>query len=281
MDRSTAHLFDIAQQWLRFPKVVKSAEIQPVNFEDPASTPLPEPQKTGFELTRAVPFLPNMFDRTRPVFDTEGNALAALKAIWLNDPTGPLADDALMLTASHYLRKGDYLEADHYYEILREEYPKSPHLEDAFVLGSHVKLMAYQGSAYDGTSLEEAERLKESTLKLFPNSPERARIEAELKKIADADVERQWEKVRLYQKKTLGGRYQRAVAMQCHVLLTEFPNSKDESQARRIWNELPAETKKDLPPLPGQPSRTTAPELAPVPNEPYSGTDPPAGRVKL
>lgn len=279
MDVSTAHLFEIARTWLQFPEVVKSAEVQPVNFENPASSPLPKPKEAGFDVTRAVPFLPNVTDRTRPWFDTEGNALAALKSIWLNDPTGALADDALMLSASHYLRKGDYMEADRFYEILREEYPKSPHLEDAFVLGSHVKLMSYQGAAYDGTSLAEAEKLKESTLNLFPASGERERIEAELQKIADAAADRQWELVQLYRKK--GRRFERSVAFSCHTLLTDFPDSKYAPEARRIYNELPPDTKKHLPPLPMQPNRTTAPDLTPVPNGPYEEAGGSVGKVKL
>jgi TolA-binding protein len=278
MDTSTAHLFEIAQTWLRFPKVVKSAEIQPVNFDAPSTTPLPQAEPRGFDVTRAVPILPNFTDRSRPWFDTEGNALLALKSIWLNDPTGDLADDALMLTASHYLRKGDYMEADRYYAILREEYPKSPHLEEAFVLGSHVKLMSYQGAAYDSTSLEEAERLKKSTLSLFPTSAERDRIESELAKIEAAAADRQWEVVQLYMKK--GRRFERSVALTCHTLLTEFPDSKYAAEARQIYNRLPAETKQHLPPLANEAVRTRPPNLAPTPDGPYEDAGA-TGRAQL
>ena len=69
--------------------------------------------------------------------------------------------------------------------------------------------------------------------------------------------------------------------MSCHTLVTEFPDSKYAAEARRIYAELPPETKKDLPPLPQEPSRTTAPDLAPVPNEPYGEAEPPAGKVRL
>src|SRR5690606_10634147 len=135
----------------------------------PQSTPGPPPSgEQSNDPTRKVPILPNFHDRKRPVFDTNGRALQALKSVWLKDPTGPLADDALMLAASHYVRKGDYIEADHHYTLLREQFPKSPHLQTAFVVGSHVKLMSYQGAPYDGKNLDDAESLKESTLRLFP-----------------------------------------------------------------------------------------------------------------
>ena len=94
--------------------------------------------------------------------------------------------DALMMTASHYARRGNYIEADRHYTLLREEYPNSPHVQTAFVLGSHVKLMAYQGPAYDGKALQDAEHLKESTIRLYPASEERSRLENELQRIEDA-----------------------------------------------------------------------------------------------
>jgi outer membrane protein assembly factor BamD (BamD/ComL family) len=184
-----------------------------------------------------------------------------------------------MMSASYYLRKGDYLEADRFYKILREEYPKSPYLEDAFVLGSHVKLMSYQGAIYDGKALEEAERLKESTLKLFPQTAERDRIEDELRKMADAEAERQWKLVEFYRKK--GRRHQRSVAVTCHTLITKYPSSRFAPQARKIYAELPDKAKEHLPPLPHEPSRTATPELHPVPNEPYGQGDPTPGRVRL
>lgn len=278
-DQVTAHLFDIARTWLQSPEIVKSAEIQPVNFEAPSQSPLPKQADRPFDITRTLPFLPNVVDRTRPVFDTEGRALDALKSIWLNDPTGELADDALMLSASYYLRKGDYLEADHYYDILREEYPKSPHLEDAFVLGSHVKLMSYQGAAYDEKTLQEAEKLKESTLKLFPQSVEKGRLESELRRIAELEAQRRWQMVEYYRGK--GRRYSRSVAVACHALLTEYPDCKYAPEARKIYSELPADDKKHLPRLPTPPKSVPEPALEQIPNEPYGGADAPAGRVKL
>ena len=273
MDRATAHMFELSRYWLQFPEIVKGSEVQTVNFDKPSDTPLPAAKPQQFDLTRTVPVLPNVSDRTRPWFDTEGRALETLKAIWLHDPTGPLADDALMMTASYYLRRGNFQEADHYYQILREEYPKSPHLEDAFLLGSHVKLMSYQGAAYDGTNLEQAGDLKESTLKLFPNSGERDRLLEEQRKIAEARAARQWGLVQFYQKKGKD----RAVAVTCHTLVDEYPDSKQAAQARRLYNALSAEAKAHLPPLAAEPQRVAPPNLEPVPY-PQAGAP---GRVSL
>jgi len=235
MGRVTRRLFAIARTWLGFPGFVRSRDVQQVNFDDPQSTPPPESkEKKSWDPSLAVPILPNFFDRTRPVFDTTGQALRALKTIWLNDPTGPLADDALMLTASHFLRKGDYKEADRFFSILREEYPKSPHLEGAFVLGSHVKLMSYQGALYDGKNLEEARQLKESALRLFPDHVDRERLRREMKEIDEARAQRDWEQAQYYMKR----KNRRGTAIYCQEVIKNFPETSYAERARQLLAEL-------------------------------------------
>jgi len=247
LDTISQRKFEIARTWLGFPDIVTASEVQPVNFEKPSATPPPKSSKPGPSgPSYAVPIFPNVWDRSRPVFDTKGRALQALKSIWLNDPTGPLADDALMLTASHYLREGDYLEADRIYATLRQEYPKSRHLENAFVLGSHVKLMSYQGAPYDGTSLEEARKLTESTLRLYPNHPDRERLLDEVRRIEDAHAAREWEDIRFYQKKGLP----KSVAVYCKELIRKYPHSSYATQAREVLARLSPADKSDVIPNP-------------------------------
>lgn len=235
LDTVTKRLFHIAKHWLEFPEVVESTEVQTVSLENPKATPPPaNPHPRSKDPSRLIPIFPNFWDRTRPVFDTDGRALEALRAIWLNDPTGPLADDAIMLTASHYLRKGDFLEADRNYSILREQYPKSPHLENAFVLGSHVKLMSYQGPLYEGDSLEAAHDLKESTLRIYPKHPQRERILDEVRGIEEAKAQREWENVVFWQKKNKP----LSVAMCCREVIRLYPNSTYAAQAREILSQM-------------------------------------------
>ncbi|HQX50208.1 MAG TPA: outer membrane protein assembly factor BamD, partial [Planctomycetaceae bacterium] len=181
--------------------------------------------------------------KSRPWFDTQGNALKCLKSIWMNDPTGPLADDALMLTATHYQRKQNYVEADRYFEILRDEYPDSPHLEDAFVLGSHVKQMSYQGPYYEGRELKGAQKLKEQSLHLFPASHERQQIRTDLQKIYLQEAERAWVEVEYYQKK----RNPRAVAVACIQLISEYPDTPYAKDARTILRSVDRRELKKLP----------------------------------
>jgi TolA-binding protein len=102
---------------------------------------------------------PNLISKRLPLFDTVGRAMKVYENIRLNDPTGPLADDAIMATGNSYFRRGRYNDADYQYDLLRKEYPRSDHQFNAHVLGLQCKLRRYQGPDYDGTPLEEAEQL--------------------------------------------------------------------------------------------------------------------------
>ncbi len=231
LDDVSKRLFEIARQWLDFPKVAEVGEIQQANFDD-FSERLPA-EKPGEKSSTPV-WVPNFTDKSKPWFDTEGNGIGCLRLIWLNDPTGPLADDALMLAASHYARRNNFVEADRHFTLLREEYPNSPHVQNAFVLGSHVKLMSYQGAEYDGKTLEDAQNLKKSVLRLYPESKDRGRIEDELARIEEAKADREWELVTFYERK--GNK--RAQAVHCHLVIDRFPHSQAAQRARKRLQDL-------------------------------------------
>ncbi len=102
---------------------------------------------------------PNALDETRPLFDTLGRALKTYENIRLNDPTGPLADDAIMATANSHFLRGRYEDADYHYQLLRREYPRSEHQYEAHILGLRCKLRRYQGPDYGEAPLQEAKKL--------------------------------------------------------------------------------------------------------------------------
>ncbi|HYO26145.1 MAG TPA: tetratricopeptide repeat protein, partial [Lacipirellulaceae bacterium] len=105
------------------------------------------------------PVTPNVVNKRLPLFDTLGRSLKTYENIRLNDPTGPLADDAIMATANSYFRRGRFNDADYQYDLLRKEYPRSDHQFNAHELGLQCKLRRYQGPDYDGTPLIEAQKL--------------------------------------------------------------------------------------------------------------------------
>lgn len=242
---ASQRLFVIARAWLDVSDPGTSQKITTVSDTKvvEAANPNVKSQSGASARYRLVP---NFFDKSRPLLDTPGRAQNALKSIWLNDPTGPLADDALMLTASYHLQRENFVEADRYLEILRDEYPDSPHLEQAYVLGGYVKQVSYQGPNYDGSSLVEATNLKERSLSLFPNSAERPRLQADLRKLYLQDAQRAWNKVEFWQKKD----NVRSVAIQCKELVDQFPDTPYANQARSVVRQIPISSVRDLPGIP-------------------------------
>ena len=225
LDVTSERLFKIGRIWLDFPEVAKLGEVQQVNYDDPKrKLPPEEPVKSSGKPI----FIPNFTDKSEPLFDTAGNGVAALQAIWMNDPTGPLADDAMMLVASHHARKGNFVEADRFFQMLRETFPNSPHLQEAFLLGSHVKLMSYQGAEYEGKTLTEAKLLKESAIRLYPDMADKERLKRELGQIDVAESARDWEQVELWLRK--GNK--RAATACAHTLIDRFPKSIYAQMAR-------------------------------------------------
>ncbi|MCX7409563.1 MAG: outer membrane protein assembly factor BamD [Planctomycetales bacterium] len=231
LDVVSERLFKIGRVWLNFPEVAKLGEVQQVNYDDPKhKLPAEEPAAPSGKPM----YIPNFTNKAEPLFDTPGNGVAALQAIWMNDPTGPLADDAMMLVASHHARKGNFVESDRFFQMLRETFPNSPHLQEAFLLGSHVKLMSYQGAEYEGKTLTEAELLKESTLRLYPNIEDKDRLKRELAQIDEAKAEREWGQVQFWLRKDK----KRAAAVYCNQVIARFPESPFAEKARRQLEEL-------------------------------------------
>lgn len=244
VEPATRRLFAIAREWLEIAEPTAKNEIRQVSGEKVIEDS--EPAKPPSDPTLRVRILPNFHDRSRPMFDTQGRALECLKSIWMNDPTGPLADDALMLTATYYQRHTNYVESDRYFEILREEYPDSAHLEEAFLLGAHVKQMSYQGPYYEGRELEGARKLKEQSLQLFPVSQQRQTLRKDLDRIYLQEAERAWTMIDYYQKK----RSPRAVAIACIRLLTEYPDTPYAKDARALLRTIDRRELEGLPEVP-------------------------------
>jgi outer membrane protein assembly factor BamD (BamD/ComL family) len=87
-----------------------------------------------------------------------------------------------MALANAYFEDQRYLDAADTYEDLRIAFPTSQHQYDAHLLELRSRIEAYQGSAYDGTHLQKADKLLASVMKQFPTEIDRDR--EELMKIA-------------------------------------------------------------------------------------------------
>lgn len=230
LEKSTRRLYAIGAIWLNGDGKEDTKELIQVS-----STDVTEPETVKRKpVPNSIPMVPNFFDKSRPLFDTPGNALKALKSVWLHDPLGPLADDAVMLTAVYHIRKGNLREADHYLNVLRTEYPKSEHTKTAFVVGSHVKLASYQGARYDGRDLVDADDLIHSTLNLFPDLKEREALKEELVRISERGAERCWSQAQYYYHRDKP----KSEAIYCERVIKEFPKSKYAQLATKRLQEL-------------------------------------------
>lgn len=227
LDHITRDLFRIARAWLGFPESVgDDGDVEMAAAESDGPPPA---------------LLPNLTDKSRPTFDTGGRGLQALRSIWLNDAAGPLADDALMLAANYHLKKENFPESARLYTLLREQYPDSPHVKDAFLLGSHVTLASYEGPGYDGKALNEALQLKRTMLAAFPDltPAQRQRLEGEVSKLSEAEVQREWDRVEFYRIKG----HSSAVALHCQSIINNHPDSKYADMARKTLQDLKAQGK--------------------------------------
>jgi len=291
LDPVTRQLFRIARYWLDFPEDVGETgdvEVKVASAETKELGKIEKPLKQP-AVTSRVPVLPNLTDPSRPLFDTYGRGKQALRAIWLHDATGPLADDALMLAANHSLRTEDYVEAARLYTLLREQYPDSKHLKDAYLLGSHVTLASYLGPAYDGKTLETSRELKEQMLALFPDLTEdqRQQLQDEVQKLKEAEIARLWDLVEFYKVKRMNP----AVKLHCYLIINRHPDSKYAEMARQelqaaeerdhAWENsiFNLNRKKPAPVTATLPSRESAQPDQPIQPEPDQPAQP--GRVTL
>jgi outer membrane protein assembly factor BamD (BamD/ComL family) len=204
--------------------------------------------KYWLELQRSNPnwvLTPNMIDKTRPMFDTGGNALQAYEAVRLNDPTGPLADDSIMATANAHFVDDSYEEADYFYTMLRRDYPHSDFQADAHLLGLRSKLLKYQGPHYDGAPLDEAKDLVRQTLVQFPEElkEERERLLQAQRAVVAQLAQREFERAQFYD----NTKYYRAARHHYSEVVKEYPGSKFAELATARLAEI-----KNLPDVPKQ-----------------------------
>jgi tetratricopeptide (TPR) repeat protein len=175
--------------------------------------------------------VPNLVDRSRPLFDTRGRAIKAYDHVRINDPRGPLADDSIMAQANAHFLDRQWLDADYFYGLLRSEYPDSDFLLQAHLLGLQAKLRAYQGPGYEGGVLDEAEMLADQTLVQFPDQlakDEAERVQTTRAAIAAQQAQRHWNRAEFYSK----GKHYTSARIYYALIARDYPKTMLAQQAR-------------------------------------------------
>ena len=194
------------------------------------------------------PTTPNVTDDTRPLFDTIGRALKTYDNIRLNDPTGPLADDAIMATANSHFLRGRYSDADYHYQLLRSEYPRSEHQFEAHILGLQCKLRIYQGEDYVDTPLREAKKIVKQLKVQFSgelDNDQRARLAEIQAQLNQKLAEREIKMAKYYD----DGEHYGSAKYYYGRILQDYPNTPVAEQARARLAELGGKPDHPAPPL--------------------------------
>ncbi|MBU6275242.1 MAG: tetratricopeptide repeat protein [Planctomycetes bacterium] len=181
--------------------------------------------------------VPNLADRSRPLFDTKGRALKAFEHVRLNDPRGILADDSIMAAANAHFLDRQWIDADYFYGLLRTEYPDSDFLLEAHLLGIQAKLRAYQGAGYEGGVLDEAEFLADQTLVQFPDQltkEDQDRLVTTRAEIAAQQALRHWERAEFYAK----GKHYTSARIYYALLARDRPQTLLAQKARDRLGEI-------------------------------------------
>ena len=186
--------------------------------------------------THRWPVVPNPSDKTQPWFDTFGNALACYQAVWLHDPTGPLADVALFRVGNAHFRRGEWEDAAQDYDMLRRNHPKSKYQRDAHLLELQAKMRIYQGPKYSVVPLNDAQEIADQTLKQFPGQlgGEEQRVRSTQAQIFEMRAEREWVMAQYYDAK----REYRAAREYYKVLLAKYPRTTYGQRARQRMVEI-------------------------------------------
>ena len=187
----------------------------------------------------------NLFDESRPLRDSYNEAIRVFDQIRIQDPTGEIADDATMAGAVALMKVERFGQADVFLTDLRKTFPSSKHQFMAHYLGIQTKLGSYQGPAYDGGVLEEAEELTRQIRRQFPQQIKNhlqdiSRMEAEVRFF---QAQREWKVAAFYQNRNEIG----AARLYYDGLIKDYPDTPFARIAKLRLEEIA-----DLPARPAQ-----------------------------
>jgi tetratricopeptide (TPR) repeat protein len=189
-----------------------------------------------YDASPTWPTTPNLTDKSKPMFDTFGYAVQAYERIRMYDPRGPLADDSLMALGDAYFRRGHWESASYNYGLLCKEYPNSKYQKNAHLLGLRATMYKYQGSAYDGGPLKEADKLAQETLKQFGKElgHEQERVERAHTMIVEEQANREFIRAQYYESRKDYG----AARLYYYTVIKDYPTTQRASEARERFEKI-------------------------------------------
>jgi outer membrane protein assembly factor BamD (BamD/ComL family) len=188
----------------------------------------------------------NFTDDARPFNRARGSAIKVFDKIRLDDPTGDLADDATLAAATAWFEAGDYFKADQFYTDMRTMFPTSEHQFTAHLMGVKSKLLCYQGPAYGGAVLDEAEQLIMHMRRAFPKECQEGENDKYLNR-AYAEVrfrkaEQEWTRASYYDRRAEYG----AARIHYQTVIRDYDGTGFDEKARERLSEIAG--RPDVPP---------------------------------
>jgi len=187
----------------------------------------------------------NLTDKSRPTFDTFGNAENALKAVYINCPNDPMADSCVFLLAVGYMKRGraqgdaSFERAAEYFSHLRDSYPNSKHLVEAMQLEVTCRQKASLGAEYDARHITEASRLADQVLSHGQLSSEQKNELVQLRnQLTEEKAAKLWDTGRFYDRRKDYG----AARLQYRKIIDEYPMTEHAEKARQRYEQI-----RDLP----------------------------------
>ncbi len=178
-----------------------------------------------------VAFAPNFWDKKRPLFDTNGNAIKVYSSVQMQNANGTFADAAVMASGNNFFRNGRYTEASEQYDTLCENYPNSQYLMRAYLLNLQCKLQMYNGPHYDSKPLEDAEKIANHLCTFYgpEMSPE---MKAEVREIQNHFVEQKAERDMVIAQYYENKKYYGSARNYYRYIQQDYPNTEIAGQAQ-------------------------------------------------
>ena len=191
-------------------------------------------------------FIPNFWDKRRPIFDTNGNAQKAFTAVQLQNANGTFSDAAVMACGNNYFRAGRYTEASEQYDMLCENYPNSKYIVRAYLLNLQCKLQMYIGTHYDSKPLEDAEKIANHLINFYGPQLD-AQMKAEIKEIQAHFVEQKAQRDLAIAEYYRNKKYYGAARQYYGYVQQDYPGTEAALQAKNEQQKI-----MDLPPEPAK-----------------------------
>jgi TolA-binding protein len=226
-----------------------------------STVPMPDPTPVATpHLPQAALGVRDHFTGTLPMMDVGGTAIRVLEKVRHHDPTGPLADDAVLLIARYHDANQSWDEASLKYEELITDNPKSPLVLTAQLESIDARIKSYVGPEYEGAGLEQARSMVEHALSTVPPDQTKMRehLYVTLDVLREQEAERAFIRAEFYRKLGRGTSAEYMFAM----IPQKWPKSPWAAKAKERLSEIAALPRKESLPskimtLPGAPDPYT------------------------